>query len=125
MGWRHRPLHAGQRPVFADASLIEMIARAFAVVEVGGLRGIGAERRRAFERLFYAACDRRGIQVAERAGARSVRAQRSASGLAHEVGAATRTAACISHWELKHLTDEVPKNDLLVFNGKGLDFLYG
>jgi hypothetical protein len=31
----------------------------------------------------------------------------------------------LTHWELKHLSGSVPKNELLVFNGKGLDFLYG
>jgi len=28
-------------------------------------------------------------------------------------------------WELKHLTTDLSKNDLLAFNGKGLDYLYG
>ena len=31
----------------------------------------------------------------------------------------------MSHWELKHLTSALNKNELLVFNGKGMDFLYG
>jgi hypothetical protein len=123
--WWEGPLVAGSQPLYSDGRLTEAVARAFAVVEVGGLRGLGPERGRSFEQLFYAMCERRGLQLAERAGARTVAGQRSASRLAHEVDGATHTCTCISHWELKHLSGDVPKNELLVFNGKGLDFLQG
>ena len=43
----------------------------------------------------------------------------------HEVDGATKAPSCSTHWELKHLTSEVPKNELLVFNAKTLDFLHG
>lgn len=43
----------------------------------------------------------------------------------HEVDGATRAVRCITHWELKHLTTDLPKNELLIFNSKGLDFLQG
>lgn len=86
-------------------------------------RVTGAQRGRNFERLFYELCRSRGVQLCERAGARTLAEEQSASGLLHEVDAASRSVACITHWELKHMTTEVPKNELLIFNGKGLDFL--
>jgi hypothetical protein len=101
------------------------VVRSYAVVEVGGLNGCGAQRGRDFEQLFYDLCDRRGVHLCERAGARTVAENRAASGLRHEVDGATHAAAGITHWELKHLNTHVPKNELLIFNGKGLDFLQG
>jgi hypothetical protein len=111
-------------PLLPD-NVLDVAALAFAVVEVGGLTGYGPERGRDFERLFYRICDRRGVYLTERAGSRSLAGQRSASGFRHEVDGATRALECITHWELKHLTSELVKNELLVFNGKGMDFLYG
>lgn len=111
--------------MYGDPRILEIVARTFAVVEVGGISGQGPERGRRFERVFYDLCDRRGVRLSERAGGRTVAGQRAASGLAHEVDGATRAASCLTHWELKHLSGRVPKNELLVFNGKGLDFLYG
>lgn len=106
-------------------NLLDLVARAYAVVEVGGLDGCGPQRGRDFEQLFYNLCNRRGVRLCERAGARTVAESRAASGFSHEVDGATRAAACITHWELKHLSVPVPKNELLVFNGKSLDFLLG
>jgi hypothetical protein len=106
-------------------NLIEVLARAFAVIQVGGLQGTGPERGRNFEQLFYGVCDRWGVSLIERAGGRSVGGQRSASGFAHEVDAATRGSQIATHWELKHLSGNPSKNDFLIFNGKGLDFLQG
>jgi hypothetical protein len=123
MWWEQPPL-LGFRPRFAH-NLLEVIARAFAVVQVGGLHGTGPERGRNFEHLFYALCDRRGLLLTEKAGGRSVGGQRSGSGLSHEVDAASRGAQFATHWELKHLTGSPDKNDFLIFNGKGLDFLQG
>jgi hypothetical protein len=105
--------------------IVDVAARAYALVEVGGLAGCGPERGRNFEKLFYSLCTRRGLVLCERAGARTLAAQRSASGFLHEVDGATRSVECITHWELKHLTSNLDKNEVLVFNGKGLDFLYG
>lgn len=106
-------------------NLLEVVARAFAVVQVGGLHGTGPERGRNFESLFYSLCERRGLLLTERAGGRSVGGQRSGSGFAHEVDAASRGTQIATHWELKHLTGSPHKNDFLIFNGKGLDFLQG
>jgi len=122
--WWSRPLLTGFRSLL-PANILDLVARAFAVVQVGGLSGCGAERGRNFERLFYGICDRRGVYLSERAGSRSVAEQRSASGFGHEVDGATRAVRCITHWELKHLTTELSKNELLVFNSKSLDFLQG
>jgi hypothetical protein len=33
--------------------------------------------------------------------------------------------AAATMWELKHLSSPLEKNELLIFNGKGLDFLHG
>jgi hypothetical protein len=94
-------------------------------VQVGGLHGTGPARGRNFENLFYSLCERRGLRLTERAGARSVGDQKSGSGLAHEVDAGSRGARFATHWELKHLSASPNKNDLLIFNGKSLDFLLG
>jgi hypothetical protein len=112
-------------PPLLPQSIIDVAARAYALVEVGGLSGCGPERGRSFEKLFYGLCARRGLILCERAGARTLAAQRSASGFLHEVDGGTRSVECVPHWELKHLTADLNKTELLVFNGKGLDFLYG
>jgi hypothetical protein len=106
------------------SNVLDVLVRAYAVVEVGGVAGTGPERGRNFERLFYKICDSLGVHLAERAGSRSLAGQRSASGFAHEVDGATRAASATTYWELKHLSSPLEKNELLVFNGKGLDFLY-
>jgi len=122
--WWKNPKLKEFRAICPD-NILDVLVRAYAVVEVGGLTGTGPERGRNFEQLFYALCDRFGVHLSERAGARSVAGQYSASGLAHEVDAATRGISLNTYWELKHLTSSLPKNELLIFNGKGLDFLQG
>ena len=122
--WWNTPVRAGFSRVTPD-SIVDIVARSYALVEVGGLGGNGAERGRRFERLFYSLCDRRGIHLSERAGSVSLGEHSSASGLRHEVDGATRAVDCITHWELKHLTTKLEKNELLIFNNKGLDYLQG
>ena len=87
----------------------------------GGLAG--PLRGRAFENAFYVYCDRLGLSLTERAGARTLRGTRSASGLRHESDGVVAGADLTVHLELKHLTVEVAKADLMIFNQKGLDFL--
>ncbi len=106
------------------SNVLDVLVRAYAVVEVGGVAGVGPERGRNFEQLFYKICDRLGVHLTERAGSRSLAGQRSASGFAHEVDGATRAASATTYWELKHLSSPLEKNELLIFNGKALDFLY-
>src|SRR5437867_12403308 len=104
-------------PQLLPDRILDVAARAYAVIEVGGLSGYGPERARNFEQLFYGICARRGVNLCERAGSRTLAQQRSASGFSHEVDGATRSVDYLTHWELKHLTTELDKNQLLVFNG--------
>jgi hypothetical protein len=83
----------------------------------------GPARGRAFEEAFYALCRHSGVALAERAGSCTLRHARSASGFRHESDAVVACADLTVHIELKHLTCEVGKSDLMVFNQKGLDFL--
>lgn len=122
--WWYQP-RMREFPQLLPDNILEVMARAYAIVEVGGLSGYGPERGRNFERLFYAICTRRGINLCEKAGSRTLAHQRSASGFGHEVDGATRSLENVTHWELKHLTTKLEKNEVLIFNGKGLDYFYG
>lgn len=51
--------------------------------------------------------------------------EKSASGFRHEQDAVIVSPSLSIHMELKHLSDPLNKNELLIFNGKGLDFLFG
>lgn len=122
--WWNKPLLKGFTGMLPE-NILDVVARSFSVVEVGGLSGYGPERGRRFEGLFYGLCERRGIHLSEKAGSVSLAEQRTASGLRHEVDGATKAVNCVTHWELKHLTTKLEKNELLIFNGKSLDFLQG
>lgn len=122
--WWSRPVQRGYRPLLPD-KLLDLVARTFSLVQVGGVSGTGPDRGRNFERVFYGLCSSRGIHLCERAGARTLAETRSASGICHEVDGATRAVDCVTDWELKYLSNEVPKNEFLIFNGKALDFLQG
>lgn len=122
--WWQQPRLKGYTSLF-PRRIVDLIARSFAIVESGGLSGIGPERGRNFERLFYELCDSRRIALVERAGSRTSFGQRSASGLGHELDATTAGSDLLTQWELKHLSVALQKNELLIFNGKGLDFLQG
>jgi len=89
------------------------------------MSGSGAERGRNFEQAFYRLCDRNGVHLSERAGARTVAGRRSASSFLHEVDAAVAAPNHTAYWELKHLAADLDKNELLIFHGKALDFLLG
>jgi hypothetical protein len=110
-------------PPLLPSNVLDVLVRAYAIVEVGGVGGIGPKRRRNFEQLFYKICDRQGVRLTEKAGGRSVAGQRSTSGFAHEVDAATRSASATTYWELKHLSSPLEKNELLIFNGNPSCFL--
>src|SRR5712692_7032503 len=101
--WWTRQRLPGWKPLL-PTNVLDVLVRAHAVVEVGGVAGTGPERGRNFEHLFYKICDRLGVHLTEKAGGRSVAGQRSASGFAHEVDAATRAASATTYWELKHLS---------------------
>jgi hypothetical protein len=122
--WWTRPRLTEFRPLL-PANILDVLLRAYAVVEVGGLSGTGPDRGRNFERLFYTICERRRVALSEKAGSRTLVGRRSASGFNHEVDGASRGMAASTMWELKHLSSPLEKNELLIFNGKGLDFLQG
>lgn len=123
MWWLRQP-RAGARPLL-PANVLEVVACAYAMVEVGGLNASGPQRGRDFEQLFYRVCGRRGVALTEQAGARTITGQRSASGLMHEIDAASRGISASTCWELKHVSSPLEKNELLVFNAKTLDYLLG
>lgn len=85
----------------------------------------GAQRGRLFEDLFYRYCHWRGLALSERAGSRTFRGEPGASGFQHESDGVIAHADVSVHVEMKHLGEPVSKNDLLIFNQKGLDFLMG
>src|SRR5258708_38763632 len=97
-------------PPLLPFNILDVTARAYAVIEVGGLKGYGPERGRNFEKLFYSICDGRSVHLCEKAGSKTLAQQRSASGFAHEVDGATKSVEHLTHWELKHLTTDLDKN---------------
>jgi hypothetical protein len=105
--------------------LIELVADMFAIVQYWEPPAIRAcERGRLFESVFYRYCENRKIRLSERAGSRTLNGQRAASGFLHENDAVLATSDVSVHVELKHLTSALDKNELLIFNQKGLDFLF-
>jgi hypothetical protein len=87
-----------------------------------GATSHGQERGRAFEDALYVFCERERFWLSERAGSQTLCNALSASGLRHESDGVITCADMILHVETKHLTETVSKNDLMVFNQKGLDF---
>ena len=51
--------------------------------------------------------------------------EESASGFKHEQDAVIVSPSLSVHMELKHLSEPLHKNELLIFNQKGLDYLFG
>ena len=60
--WWSQPLLREFNPLLSP-NLLDLVARAYALVEVGGLTGCGAQRGRNFEQLFYKLCRSRGIHL--------------------------------------------------------------
>jgi len=85
----------------------------------------GPGRGRALEQLFYRYCEFRHLALTERAGSRTFRSFRSASGLQHETDGVIAGGDIGVHLELKYLVGSLGKNELLIFNQKGIDFLLG
>jgi hypothetical protein len=112
----------------SDARLHPLLYRAafgcFALARLWESNGIaGPQRGRSFEAALYAFCEREHFSLQERAGSRTLYGVRSASGLLHESDGVISAPDLILHIETKHLSAEVSKNDLIVFNQKGLDFV--
>jgi len=107
-------------PAFLYSLAIDM----FAVVQHWEPPAVpGSERGRLFESVLYRYCNSRKLTLTETAGSRTLRRVAAASGFRHESDGAIATPALTVHLELKHLSEELDKNELLVFNQKGLDFL--
>jgi hypothetical protein len=105
--------------------LVDLVADMFVIVQYWEPPPMpGCDRGRLFETLFYRYCEHRKIRLAERAGSRTLNGHPSASGFCHESDAVMATPDVCVHVELKHLTTSLGKNELLVFNQKGLDFLF-
>jgi len=103
--------------------LYDLALDLFAVVQYWSPTVDGPERGRLFERLLGRYCDSADLPVRERPGSRTIRGTKSASGFMHENDTVLGFGGFTVHFELKHLTAEVSKNDLLIFNQKGLDYL--
>jgi len=96
----------------------------FAIVEHWDPAGLsGRERGRFFEQILYRYCDYRKWTLWERSGSRTVRGKYAGSGFMHESDGVIVTPEMTVMLELKYLSMELGKNDLLIFNQKGLDVL--
>ena len=103
--------------------LYQLVADLFSLVQYWRPAVLGAQRGRLLEQLLYRYADARQLPLSERAGARTVRGVRAASGFMHESDAVLSFPDFTVHCELKYLSGELSKNDLLIFNQKGIDFL--
>jgi hypothetical protein len=103
--------------------LYDLALDLFALVQFWQPTSAGAERGRLFEKLLYRYANTHQLPVSEQAGSRTVRRVRSASGFRHENDAVLAFPEFTVHFELKHLTEELSKNELLIFNQKGIDYL--
>jgi hypothetical protein len=88
----------------------------FALVQHWRPTVVGAERGRLFEGLLNHYSEARQLPLSERAGSRTKRGFRAASGFLHENDAVFAFPGFTIHAELKHLSGELQKNELLIFN---------
>jgi len=95
----------------------------FALVQYWQPSVSGVARGRMFEGLVGRYANAKQLPLRESAGSRTVRGVRSASGFQHENDVVLAFPDFTVHCELKHLSGELPKNELLIFNQKGIDFL--
>src|SRR5215472_3731104 len=101
-----------------------LVADSFALVQCWEPYDLqGSERGRMFEKLFCRYCERQRLPLSEKPGSRTMCGDKSASGFNHESDAVVALPGFLVHTELKYLTEELNKNELLIFNQKGLDFL--
>ena len=104
--------------------LSTLVADSFALIQCWEPYHLqGPERGRMFEKLFCRYCERKRLPLSEKPGSRTLCGSRSASGFNHESDAVVALPTFLVHVELKYLTEELNKNELLIFNQKGFDFL--
>jgi hypothetical protein len=82
-----------------------------------------SDRGRLFESVLYRYCRACRLNLTETAGSRTLRQVVAASGFRHESDGVIASPNLTVHVELKHLSEELSKNELLIFNQKGFDFL--
>lgn len=105
-------------------AIYELVADCFAIAQCWESPfPAGHERGRHFERVFCEYCLRIGAPLSERPGSRTLNGETSSSGFQHESDAVIAWPDFVVHVELKYLSTELGKNDLLIFNQKGIDFL--
>lgn len=105
-------------------SLYQLAIDMFAIVQHWQPPPVPAvDRGRIFESILYRYCRARGLTLSETAGSRTIRGCSSASGFRHESDGVIAAPDATVHLELKHLGEELGKNELLIFNQKGLDHL--
>lgn len=106
-----------------SARLYDLAFDLFAIVQYWHPDASGADRGRLFEKILCRYCEAKQLPMSERPGSRTIRGVRAASGFMHENDAVLAFPDFTVHFELKHLTDHLGKNELLIFNQKSLDFL--
>src|SRR5689334_17845504 len=92
-------------------ALYKLTLDLFALVQHWRPTVAGVERGRLFEGLLYRYSDARQLPLSERAGSRTVRGVRAASGFQHENDAVLAFPDFTVHCELKHLSGELSKNE--------------
>jgi hypothetical protein len=104
--------------------LYDLVSDCFAIVQCWEPYALtGPQRGRFLEKLFCRYCESKRLPLSEVPGSRTLCGQTSASGFSHESDAVIAMPDLVVHVEMKHLTSQLGKNELLIFNQKGLDFL--
>jgi hypothetical protein len=118
------PFFTRRPETYFPRSLYRLVRDCFAVVQCWEPYHLsGSDRGRMFERLFCQYCDSQRLPLSEVPGSRTLCGQRSASGYGHESDAVIALPDLTVHIELKYLSCELGKNEFLIFNQKGLDFI--
>jgi hypothetical protein len=118
--WWREPAYRGFDFLLPER-LLTLIAKAYVLV-LAGTQTRGTEAGRQLEKAFYSISACAGMQLCQKAGSRSLFSFKSCSGYAHEIDGSIAQQMAMSAWELKNLQGCVPKNDLLIFNSKILDY---
>jgi hypothetical protein len=119
MWWRAPALRGFD--VLLPARLLELVAKSY-VLASAEIQAPPPLAGRLLERAFYRLTETSGMQLCETAGSRSLFKFKSSSRYGHEIDGSISEQAGLSVWELKNLVGCVPKNDLLIFNSKILDY---
>jgi hypothetical protein len=108
---------------YYNRDLYALVFDLFAIAQCWHPNVHGPARGRLFEQIVCRYARSEELPLAEQPGSRSVRGVFAASGFMHENDAVIAFPDFTIHLELKHLIGDVPKNELLIFNQKGIDYL--